>query len=83
VEAVDGSQPAFRCTEIRRRGPSAVDPSEYRLPCGIHRAMVLADAAWRDELRRTTIADLLVGVVAEAPPEALAKGIAWLQKEQR
>src|SRR4029079_15835011 len=24
VEAVAGSQPAFRCTEIRRRGPAAV-----------------------------------------------------------
>jgi Rrf2 family protein len=83
VEADDGSQPAFRCTEIRRRGPSAVDPAEYRIPCGIHRAMVRADAAWRDELRRTTIADLLVGIVAEAPPEALAKGVEWLQKEMR
>jgi Rrf2 family protein len=80
VEAVDGSQPAFRCTEIRRRGPSAVAPSEYRLPCGIHRAMVRADQAWRDELRRTTIADLLVGVVAEAPPDALAKGVRWLEE---
>jgi Rrf2 family protein len=79
VEALDGTQPAFRCAEIRRRGPSAVAPSEYRLPCAILRAMVRADAAWRAELRATTIADLLVGVVAEAPPEALAKGVQWLQ----
>ena len=57
VEAVDGTQPAFRCTEIRRRGPAAVAPSEYRLPCGIHRAMVRADEAWRAELRATTIAE--------------------------
>jgi Rrf2 family protein len=83
VEAVDGRQPAFRCTEIRRRGPTAVDPAEYRLPCGIHRAMVRADTAWRDELRRTTIADLLVGIIAEAPPAAMAKGVEWLQKEMR
>ena len=41
--------------------------------------MVSADAAWRDELRKTTVADLLVGVLAEAPPEALAKGVSWLQ----
>ena len=79
VEAVDGTQPAFRCAEIRRRGPSAVAASEYQLPCGIHRAMVRADEAWRVELRVTTIADLLVSVVTEAPPEALAKGIRWLQ----
>jgi Rrf2 family protein len=83
VEAIDGSQPAFRCTEIRRRGPAAVDPAEYRIPCGIHRAMLRAESAWRDELRKTTIAELLMGVMAEAPPEALAKGAVWLQKEMR
>ncbi len=83
VEAIDGSQPAFRCTEIRRRGPSAGAPSEYPMPCGIHRAMVRADVVWRDELRKTTIADLLVGVAADASPEALTKGIEWLQKEMR
>ena len=79
VEAIDGSQPAFRCTEIRRRGPAAGAASEYRLPCGIHRAMVRADAAWRAELRATTIADLLGGILADASPEALAKGVRWLQ----
>ncbi len=80
VEALDGAQPAFRCTEIRKRGPAAVAPSEYRVPCGIHRAMLRADAAWRDALRETTIADLLTGVVAEAPPAALVKGIEWIQE---
>jgi Rrf2 family protein len=79
VEAVDGTQPAFRCTEIRRRGPAAVAASEYRSPCGIHRAMVRADEAWRAELRASTVADLLVGVVADASPEALAKGVRWLE----
>jgi Rrf2 family protein len=79
VEALDGTQPAFRCTEIRRRGPTAVAPSEYRVPCGIHRTMLSADAVWRDALRATTIADLLVGVVAEAPPAGLAKAVEWIQ----
>ena len=49
-------------------------PEEYRVPCGIHRAMVRADQAWREELRKTTVADLLAGVVADASPEALEKG---------
>src|SRR3954468_23845749 len=26
VEAIEGPEPAFRCTEIRRRGPAAIDP---------------------------------------------------------
>ena len=50
VEAIDGDEPAFRCTEIRRRGPSAVPAREYRTPCGIHRAFTRADEAWRAEL---------------------------------
>ena len=40
VEAIDGDEPAFRCTEIRRRGPSAVPAREYTQPCGIHRAFL-------------------------------------------
>src|SRR3954452_8109873 len=39
VEAIDGLQPSFRCTEIRRRGPSAVPAREYKAICTIARAM--------------------------------------------
>lgn len=78
VEAIDGSQPAFRCTEIRRRGPSAVAAREYRGPCSIHQVMDRADAAWRAELARTSIADLVGMVVEKAPPAGLRKGAAWL-----
>jgi len=78
VEAIDGDEPAFRCTEIRRRGPSAVPAREYRTPCGIHRAFTRADEAWRAELATTTIADLVIGVVQEAPRAAMEKGARWL-----
>ena len=78
VEAIDGDEPAFRCTEIRRRGPSAVPAREYRLPCGVHRVFTRADEAWRAELAATTIADLVVGVVQEAPRAAIEKGARWL-----
>ena len=57
VEAIDGDEPAFRCTEIRRRGPSAVPAREYTRPCGINRAFLRADELWREELRRTSIAE--------------------------
>ena len=76
VEAIDGAEPAFRCTEIRRRGPTAQPASAYRLACGIHRAMDAADAAWRDSLRGVTVAELVDGVMKEASPAALAAGAA-------
>jgi Rrf2 family protein len=80
VEAIDGDEPAFRCTEIRRRGPTAQPASAYRLACGIHRAMDDADAAWRDSLRRVTVASLVDGVMKEVSPAALRAGAAWIQE---
>jgi Rrf2 family protein len=83
VEAIDGVEPAFRCTEIRRRGPTALPAREYRVPCSIHVVMDRADAAWRAELRTVTVAELVVQVAEHAPPRALEKGISWLQEVMR
>jgi Rrf2 family protein len=83
VEAIDGAEPAFRCAEIRRRGPAAVPAREYTLPCGIHRAFTRADAAWRDELADTTIASLVIGVMQEAPHAAVEKATRWLSEAMR
>src|SRR3954468_13933731 len=62
VEAIDGTEPAFRCHEIRRRGPAAQPASASPLPCGIQRVMNSADTVWRASLRTVTIADLVTTV---------------------
>src|SRR5688500_10429852 len=59
VEAVEGRGPAFRCTEIRQRGPAAVEAYRYTHSCGVARAMWDAEEAWRQVLRATTVLDLL------------------------
>ncbi len=83
VEAIDGDEPAFRCTEIRRRGPTAMPAREYKHVCGIHRAFNRADEAWRKELEATTIASLVLGVMQEAPKAAVEKGARWLGEAMR
>lgn len=83
VEAVDGEDPAFRCLEIRRRGPAAAPAREYRTMCGIHRVMVEADEAWRTRLTRTSIADLAAGVARDATPKMIEKFGQWLQEVTR
>ncbi|MGZ4676353.1 MAG: RrF2 family transcriptional regulator [Acidimicrobiia bacterium] len=80
VEAIDGAESAFVCTEIRQRGPVACAPEEYRVPCGIQRAMSRADRAWRAELRSVSVADLIAGVLRDAPPDQLAAGARWIQE---
>ena len=58
VQAVDGTEPAFRCTEIRQQGILAAPPEQCRSACGIAKVMADAEKAWRASLSGVTIADL-------------------------
>jgi Rrf2 family protein len=83
VDAVEGDEPAFRCKEIRRRGPARVAASEYRAPCGIAKVMQDAEEAWRAELDRVTIADLVRGLAVSVSPVAIRKAAGWFQEVLR
>jgi Rrf2 family protein len=83
VEAVEGREPSFRCTEIRRRGPARVRAGLYTPVCAIADVMYRADAAWRSELRETTLADLITRLVRTVPIEATSKATTWMQEAIR
>ena len=83
VLAIDGPEPAFRCSEIRQRGPSALPAKTYRVPCVINVAMLRAEKAWRAELARTTIADIDGEVACAADARQLAKAGEWMKQNQR
>jgi len=74
IEAVEGPQQTFVCTEIRQRGPLASPPEACTAPCGIARAMYAADTAWRDTLRAVSVADL----ARDLGGDALAPVGTWL-----
>lgn len=78
VEAVDGDQPAFVCTEIRQRGPLAAAPEACRTLCPIARVMSEADRAWHTGLRAVSIADLAADVTTTSGPCTLPRASAWL-----
>ena len=80
VEAIDGRESAFQCSEIRRRGPAARPAREYRVPCAIHAVMNDADSAWRESLGRVSVADLMDRVVAGASLKGLALSAVWMQE---
>lgn len=58
VQAIDGPEPAFRCTEIRQQGELAAPPEQCRKMCGVAKVMADAERAWRTSLSTTSIADL-------------------------
>lgn len=67
VRAIDGPEPAFRCTEIRQRGPLATTGEACKVPCGVAKVMATAELAWRNSLRAVTLADLAASVDASSP----------------
>jgi Rrf2 family protein len=83
VEAIDGREPVFRCTEIRQRGPLALEPEAYRLPCGIHVAMARAEKAWREALRAQTIADLVLSYQRDVDLEQQQRAEQWVAEHMR
>jgi Rrf2 family protein len=80
VLALEGDGPAFRCTEIRRKGPSRIPGLIYPKPCGIAQAMARAEAAWRSELAATTIADMNAEAAQSIDPRQFAKALTWFEE---
>ena len=83
VLAIEGPEPAFRCAEIRQRGPGALEPAAYVKPCGIKVAMLRAEKAWRAALAETKLSDIVEGYQAEADPRAIAFNCAFVARRQR
>jgi Rrf2 family protein len=83
VLAVEGAKPAFRCAEIRQKGPGALEPASYRKPCGINTAMLKAERAYRAVLAETKLSALREEYEAEADPRAVAFSCAFLERNQR
>jgi Rrf2 family protein len=78
VLAVDGDEPAFRCTEIRQNGPFGMPKEKCVRPCGVSQVMAGAEAAWRASLASTTIADLAASVAKSTSAEDAVAVQAWL-----
>jgi Rrf2 family protein len=83
VEAIEGTESVFRCTDVRTRGPAAVDADLYRVRCGIHTAILRAELAWKQALREQTVADVVVLTSASIAPERVQKARAWIREQIR
>ncbi len=83
VLAVEGSEPAFRCQEIRQRGPNPLPKSTFVKPCGINAAMLRAEQAYRAELRKVTIADLITDLTATDDGSIMERGCRFLALHER
>ena len=83
VLAVEGPQPAFRCGEIRQRGPTKLPASAYVKPCGINAAMLRAERAYRAALAESKLSDIVADFMIDADPRSVAASCAFVAHHQR
>ncbi len=83
VLAVEGPAPAFRCAEIRQRGPNPLPQRYFTKPCQINAAMLKAEKAYRAELAKVSVADLLADLGADDDGGIAARGCAFLELHER
>jgi len=78
VEAVEGRQSTFECTEIRRNNPCKPKGAKETKPCGVARVMWEADEAWRAKLRGVSLADLAKTLERDLSAELRARTAEWV-----
>lgn len=83
VLAVEGPAPAFRCNEIRQRGPNPVPDRFFAKPCNISAAMLRAERVYRAELAKTSVDDLITELTALDDGTIAARGCAFLDIHER
>lgn len=83
VLAVEGPAQAFRCAEIRQRGPNPLPARYFTKPCQINAAMLKAERAYRAELAKVSVADLLADLGAYYDGGIAARGCAFLELHER
>ncbi|RAX39663.1 RrF2 family transcriptional regulator [Rhizobium tropici] len=84
VLAAEGPAPAFRCAEIRQRGPNPLEGRYFAKPCGINAAMLAAERVYRAELAKTSIADVLIDLrQTDTDGGIAARGCAFLELHER
>ena len=83
VLAVEGDEPAFRCSEIRKCGPTASSPSAYSATCAIHAAMWNAERSWRTSLASTSLSEITRRIGRSLSAEVRAKAQVWFTANVR
>jgi Rrf2 family protein len=79
LEAIEGEEAPFRCSEIRQQGPCA--GTDFRKPCEITAVFRKAEAAWKAELKSVSLADIAGDVGRKMTPARRAQLTQWLTEK--
>ncbi|MEM7413492.1 MAG: Rrf2 family transcriptional regulator [Myxococcota bacterium] len=78
--ALEGSEPSFRCTEVRRSGPCGASPAECAGPCTIAAAFRHAEEGYRQALASVPLTEVVAGVARDATSARKQRIRAWIDQ---
>lgn len=81
VEAIEGEELTFRCSEIRQQGPCVGPQADFRKPCEINAAFNRAETAWRTELKSVSLAAIAIDLAKKVSPQRRAALTQWLEQK--
>lgn len=79
VVAIEGEEPAFRCSEIRQQGPCKASRADCKRPCGVAAHFAKAEAVWRAELKSASLADIVMEVARGKTMAQQSEVFAWVK----
>lgn len=79
--AIEGSQPAFRCAEIRQNGPCPARKESCKTPCAIAASFMAAETAFRSSLKAVSLMEIGMGVMNIKTPEEMMDIMNWVMEE--
>ncbi|MEM6710551.1 MAG: Rrf2 family transcriptional regulator [Pseudomonadota bacterium] len=77
--AVEGSDPSFRCTEVRQQGACHASPEECTKPCDIAAAFHQAEASYRKALAAVPLTAVVAGATESATDQRKQRIVEWVQ----
>ncbi|WP_439616894.1 RrF2 family transcriptional regulator [Shinella sp.] len=80
VEAVEGKERTFVCSNIRANNPCRPEGYCEAGPCAVARVMWDADEAWRAKLRSVSLAALVQTLEQEIPTTLWQSSFQWVLK---
>lgn len=81
--AIEGAEPAFRCQEVRQRGPVGSSKEACKRPCGIAAAFHAAERAWRAELKKISLVDVMKDAARGMDSDRARRYMNWLGEAAR
>jgi Rrf2 family protein len=81
VIAIEGPNPAFRCTEIRQNGPCGLARKDCKRPCEIAAAFAKAEMVYRQALAARSLASIMQEAAVNSAPEHLQDVAGWVARQ--